>query len=206
MLLRTLETALAQLANKEIQTRPYRVTRLLTCYRVARSQSVPDCSHVLGTFLGDLSVVRERSVCRRCCISRVDSVGGCVLAFTAAKFGMTPNIRFVCLPLRIILSVQSWGTGAGQRNGTAIRWWGGSSWASSRNFAAHDSVTDYSSFTWSAILAAQAMALNSDLELGSGIVGYGRHYWRTFTDGVSGTFFTEAIVPAITRGLRAGQN
>jgi hypothetical protein len=66
------------------------------------------------------------------------------------------------------------------------------------SLAAHDSVTDYSSFTWTAILAAQAMALKSDPELGSGIAGYGRYYWRTFTDGVSGTFLTEAIVPALT--------
>ncbi|GEM_PF-6313150 len=54
---------------------------------------------------------------------------------------------------------------------------------------------DYSSFTWSAILAAQAMALNSDLELGSGIVGYGRHYWRTFTDGVLGPFSPRPLSP-----------
>jgi hypothetical protein len=67
------------------------------------------------------------------------------------------------------------------------------------SLAAHDSVLDYSSFTWAGILAAQAMVLNSSPELGSGIGGYGRYYWRTFTDGVSGTFFTEAIVPAITR-------
>jgi hypothetical protein len=64
--------------------------------------------------------------------------------------------------------------------------------------AAHDSVVDYSSFTWAGILAGQAMLLNSDPELGHGIAGYGRYYWRTFTDGVSGTFFTEAIVPSIT--------
>jgi hypothetical protein len=64
--------------------------------------------------------------------------------------------------------------------------------------AARDSVVDYSSFTWAGILAGQAMLLNSDPELGRGIAGYGRYYWRTFTDGVSGTFFTEAIVPAIT--------
>lgn len=64
--------------------------------------------------------------------------------------------------------------------------------------AAQDSVTDYSSYTWAGILAGQAMLLNSDPELGRGIKGYGRYYWRTFTDGVSGTFFTEAIVPAIT--------
>jgi hypothetical protein len=63
--------------------------------------------------------------------------------------------------------------------------------------AAHDSVVDYSSFTWAGILAGQAMLLNSDPELGHGIAGYGRYYWRTFTDGVSGTFFTEAIVPSI---------
>jgi hypothetical protein len=64
--------------------------------------------------------------------------------------------------------------------------------------AAQDSVLDYSSYTWAGILAGQAMLLNSDPELGRGIKGYGRYYWRTFTDGVSGTFFTEAIVPAIT--------
>ena len=66
--------------------------------------------------------------------------------------------------------------------------------------AAHDSVLDYSSFTWAGIAAGQAMLLNSDPELGHGIAGYGRYYWRTFTDGVSGTFFTEAIVPSIPRG------
>jgi hypothetical protein len=64
--------------------------------------------------------------------------------------------------------------------------------------ASRDSVTDYSSYTWAGILAGQAMLLNSDPELGHGIVGYGRYYWRNFVDGVSGTFFTEAIVPAIT--------
>jgi hypothetical protein len=65
------------------------------------------------------------------------------------------------------------------------------------SLAAHDSLVDYSSFTWAGILAAQAMALNSDPELGSGFAGYGRYYWRTFADGVSGTFFTEAIIPAL---------
>lgn len=64
--------------------------------------------------------------------------------------------------------------------------------------ASQDSVIDYSSYTWAGILAGQAMLLNSDPELGHGAAGYGRYYWRTFTDGVSGTFFTEAIVPALT--------
>ncbi len=63
--------------------------------------------------------------------------------------------------------------------------------------AMHDSL-DYSGFTWTAILAGQALALRSDPELGTGIKGYGRYYWRAFADGVSGTFFTEALVPAIT--------
>lgn len=64
--------------------------------------------------------------------------------------------------------------------------------------ASEDSVIDYSSYTWAGILAGQAMLLNSDPELGHGAAGYGRYYWRNFTDGVSGTFFTEAIVPTIT--------
>jgi hypothetical protein len=63
---------------------------------------------------------------------------------------------------------------------------------------ASDDSFDYSSFVWTGILAAQALALNSDPELGGGIAGYGRYYWRTFADGVSGTFFTEALVPALT--------
>jgi hypothetical protein len=63
--------------------------------------------------------------------------------------------------------------------------------------AMHDSI-DYSGFTWTAVLAGQALATRSVPELGTGIKGYGRYYWRTFTDGVSGTFFTEAIMPSIT--------
>jgi hypothetical protein len=64
--------------------------------------------------------------------------------------------------------------------------------------ATRDSVADYSSYTWAGILAGQALALNSNPELGHGIAGYGRYYWRAYADEVSGTFFTEAIVPAIT--------
>jgi hypothetical protein len=64
--------------------------------------------------------------------------------------------------------------------------------------AAQDSVFDYSSYTWAAILAGQGMALRSDPEFGNGAAGYGRYYWHNFVDGVSGTFFTEAIVPSIT--------
>lgn len=64
--------------------------------------------------------------------------------------------------------------------------------------AADDSITDYSGYTWTAILAGQGLLTNSDPEFGRGGAAYGRYYWHNFVDGVSGTFFTEAIVPAIT--------
>ena len=57
---------------------------------------------------------------------------------------------------------------------------------------------DYSAFIWTGILAFQSWGLNSDPELGQGVAGYGRYYWRGFADEVSGTYFTEAIIPAIT--------
>jgi hypothetical protein len=66
------------------------------------------------------------------------------------------------------------------------------------SLAVHDSM-DYSGFTWTAIISGQALAMRSDPEFGHGIKAYGRYYWRAFADGLSGTFFTEAIVPAITR-------
>lgn len=66
------------------------------------------------------------------------------------------------------------------------------------SLASHDAVLDYSSYTWAGVLAAQALWLNSDPELGRGAAGYGRYYWRTFVDGVSGAYFTEAIVPTLT--------
>jgi len=57
---------------------------------------------------------------------------------------------------------------------------------------------NYSSFVWTGILAAQSWALDSDPEFGHGAAGYARYYWHTFADGISGTFFTEAIVPTLT--------
>ena len=63
--------------------------------------------------------------------------------------------------------------------------------------ATQDSV-DYSSFVWAGMLAGQSMALKSYPEFRNGIAGYGRYYWRAFADEASGSFFTEALVPAIT--------
>ena len=57
---------------------------------------------------------------------------------------------------------------------------------------------DYSSFVWTGILAGQEFALKNYPEFGQGAAGYGRYYWHTFVDGVSGTYFTEAIVPWVT--------
>jgi len=57
---------------------------------------------------------------------------------------------------------------------------------------------DYSSFIWTGIIAGQSMALKSYPELHQGLAGYGRYYWRAFVDQASGSFFTEAIVPALT--------
>jgi hypothetical protein len=63
--------------------------------------------------------------------------------------------------------------------------------------ATQDSV-DYSSFIWTGIIAGQSMALKSYPELHQGLAGYDRYYWRAFVDQASGSFFTEAIVPAVT--------
>jgi len=63
--------------------------------------------------------------------------------------------------------------------------------------AMHDSV-DYSSFLLVAGLAGKGLYSNSIPALGSGAAGFGRYYWREFTDQVSGTFFTEAIFPTFS--------
>jgi hypothetical protein len=69
---------------------------------------------------------------------------------------------------------------------------GGKLWLATR-----DSV-DYSSFIWAGMQAGQSMALRSYPELGHGVAGYSRYYWRAFADQASGSYFTEAIVPALT--------
>ncbi len=65
------------------------------------------------------------------------------------------------------------------------------------DLAMHDSV-DYSSFALVGLLSAESMVLKSYPEFHRGVAGYSRYYWRAFADQASGTFFTEAIVPAIT--------
>jgi hypothetical protein len=65
------------------------------------------------------------------------------------------------------------------------------------HLAMHDSV-DYSSFLLVAGLAVKGVSSNAIPSLGTGAAGFGRYYWREFTDQVSGTFFTEAIFPTLT--------
>jgi hypothetical protein len=63
--------------------------------------------------------------------------------------------------------------------------------------AMHDSV-DYSSFLLVAGLAGKALSSKAIPAFGTGASGFRRYYWRQFTDQVSGTFFTEAILPTLT--------
>jgi hypothetical protein len=57
---------------------------------------------------------------------------------------------------------------------------------------------DYSSFAWTGVMAAQDYALDSYPELGTGASGYSRYYWRGLLDGISNSYFSEAIVPVMT--------
>lgn len=57
---------------------------------------------------------------------------------------------------------------------------------------------DYSSFVWTGVLAAQSYALDQYPEFGTGRLAYGRYYWRGMLDGVSNSYFSEAIMPALT--------
>jgi hypothetical protein len=58
---------------------------------------------------------------------------------------------------------------------------------------------DYSSFVWAGMLAGQNMAFRRYPELRNGMAGYSRYYWRAFADQASAAYFTEALVPVITR-------
>lgn len=58
---------------------------------------------------------------------------------------------------------------------------------------------DYSSFIYAGMLAGVAQAESSVPEFGQGALGYGRYYWHSFADLVSGNYLTEFIVPAAAR-------
>lgn len=58
---------------------------------------------------------------------------------------------------------------------------------------------DYSSFIFAGLLAGVGDAERSYPEFGHGGAAYGRYYWHSFADQAVGNYFTEAIVPALTR-------
>jgi hypothetical protein len=63
---------------------------------------------------------------------------------------------------------------------------------------ATEDTFDYSSFIWTGILSGQEFGSKTYPEFGQGMAGYGRYYYHIFIDGISGAYFTEAIVPSIT--------
>lgn len=58
---------------------------------------------------------------------------------------------------------------------------------------------DYSNFIFVGLLSGVSMAQDSQPEFHQGAAGYGRYYWHIFVDTTSGNYFTEAIVPALTK-------
>jgi hypothetical protein len=58
---------------------------------------------------------------------------------------------------------------------------------------------DYSSLVVAGFMAGLAQARNSYPEFHQGATGYARYFWHSFADQAVGNYFTEFIVPSITR-------
>jgi hypothetical protein len=58
---------------------------------------------------------------------------------------------------------------------------------------------DYSAFILAGMIAGIGQAQNSTPEFRQGAAGYGRYYWHSFADQAVGNYFTEGIVPSLTR-------
>lgn len=58
---------------------------------------------------------------------------------------------------------------------------------------------DYSAFIFAGIDAEPDYVEKSYPQLGNGWVGYGRYYWRSFTDKAVGNYMTDFLVPIATR-------
>ncbi len=65
------------------------------------------------------------------------------------------------------------------------------------NLATQDSF-DYSAFILAGMLAGLAQTRRSTPEFGQEAAGYGRYYWHSLADEVSGNYLTEAILPSLT--------
>ena len=58
---------------------------------------------------------------------------------------------------------------------------------------------DYSAFIIAGMVAGYSMATKAYPEFHQGAAGYGRYYWHSFVDQAVGNYFTEAIVPSLSR-------
>jgi hypothetical protein len=58
---------------------------------------------------------------------------------------------------------------------------------------------DYSSFVLAGLVAGYSQATNANPEFDDGAAAAARYYWHSFADETVGNYFTEAIVPALTR-------
>ena len=58
---------------------------------------------------------------------------------------------------------------------------------------------DYSSVLVGGFMAGMAQARNSYPEFHQGAAGFGRYFWHSFADQAVGNYFTEFIVPSLTR-------
>ena len=56
---------------------------------------------------------------------------------------------------------------------------------------------DYSAFLFNGFTSLEAIASDAHPELGKGIAGYGRYYWRGFLDRTDGNYFVIFILPTI---------
>ena len=58
---------------------------------------------------------------------------------------------------------------------------------------------DYSAFILAGLLAGYSQATNASPEFDDGAAASARYYWHSFADEAVGNYFTEAIVPSLTR-------
>ena len=56
---------------------------------------------------------------------------------------------------------------------------------------------DYSAFLFNGFTSLEAIASNAHPELGKGLSGYGRYYWRGFIDRTDGNYFVIFVLPTI---------
>ncbi len=56
---------------------------------------------------------------------------------------------------------------------------------------------DYSSFIFTGFTSLEAQASNAHPELGKGVAGFGRYYWRGYLDKVDGNYWVIFVLPTV---------